>query len=328
MSSIQSTAKGYRAQVAIKGQRDSQTFPSKREAQQWAAKREIELRSQAAGNSTTKTLADAFKRYAEEVSPKRKGWRVEQVRLDNFTRTVLPCKLRVGMVEPEHIAVWRDIRLKEVAPGTVIRELGLLSSVFEVARREWKWIDANPIKSIRKPAQPAHRERLIAWSEIKRMLRALDHHPRSPAKTITQSIALCFLAALRTGMRASELTELHWDKFHGHYIRLDMTKTGVARDVPLSTKSRRVFERARGFDAVSVFCIVAHSRDSLFRRARDKAGLSGFTFHDARHTAATWLGRSGKVQMLEMCKIFGWRDPKHALVYFNPTVSDLAAKLG
>ena len=129
-------------------------------------------------------------------------------------------------------------------------------------------------------------------------------------------------------MRASELTELHWDKFHGHFIRLDMTKTGVARDVPLSKKSRRVFERARGFDAISVFGIQAQSRDVLFRRARDKAELSGFTFHDARHTAATWLGRSGKVQMLEMCKIFGWRDPKHALVYFNPTVSDLAAKLG
>jgi hypothetical protein len=30
---------------------------------------------------------------------------------------------------------------------------------------------------------------------------------------------------------------------------------------------------------------------------------------------------------MEMCKAFGWKDPKMALVYFNPTGDDLAAKL-
>ncbi len=59
----------------------------------------------------------------------------------------------------------------------------------------------------------------------------------------------------------------------------------------------------------------------------DGAGLSRFTFHDTRHTAATWIGRSGKLQLLELCKMFGWSDPKMAMIYFNPSADDLANKL-
>jgi len=328
MSSIQKTEKGYRVQVAVKGVRDSASFPTKREAQQWGAKREMELRTETVGTTTTKTLADAFKRYALEVTPTRKGWRWEQLRLAAFERSILPCKLRLPQITPEHIAAWRDIRIKEVSAGTVLRESVLLSSVFEMAIREWRWISSNPVRIIRKPSKPAHRERLITLHEIKAMLRALDYCVGQPAKSVTQTVALCFLAALRTGMRAGELTGLTWERVHGNYVRLEMTKTGVARDVPLSTKAQRIFRMAKGFDLEMVFGVKSQTLDTLFRRARDKAGLSGFTFHDSRHVAATWMGRSGKVEMLELCRIFGWQDPRHALIYFNPTVSDLAAKLG
>lgn len=329
MPSIQQTSKGYRAQVAVKGQRDSQTFPTKREAQQWAARRETELRSNvSAVASTKKTLEDAFKRYAEENSQQHKGWRWEQMRLKAFARSILPTKIPMGMVTTEHIALWRDSRSSEVSPGTVLREAVLLSAVFEVARREWRWISSNPVKDVRKPSKPMHRERVISRREIKMMLRALDHHPGRGAKSVTQSVAYCFLAALRTGMRAGELSKLTWDRYHGNYIRLETTKTGVPRDVPLSSKARIVFELARGFDSDLVFGMSSQTLDALFRRARAKAGLSGFTFHDSRHTAATWIGKSGKLNIMEFCKVFGWRDTRHALVYFNPSVSDLAAKLG
>lgn len=324
MASIQKTPKGYRVQIAIKGERDSQTFATKREAQQWAALREVDIR---APKGSTKTLADTLRRYADEVATTHKGWRHEHLRISAFER-VLPIKLPLVSITPEHIAQWRDDRLRLVSPGAVLRDISLLSAVFEMARREWRWIESNPVKIIRKPPAPEHRARLITWHEIKVMLRALEHHPNQPPKSITQALALCFLAALRTGMRGGELAGLTWDKYHGHYARLDTTKTGVGRDVPLSTKARRIFEQMRGFDRVLVFGLSSQTRDTLFRRARDRAGLSGFTFHDSRHCAATWLGRSGRVELLEFCKIFGWTDTKHALVYFNPTVSDLAAKLG
>ena len=328
MSSITKNGKGYRVQLSVLGQRDSQTFLTKREAQQWSLQREAELR---AGKGSTHTLADALARYAAEVSDKRRGWRAESLRLAYFgdaARSGLPSHLRMAAVTPEHIARWRDMRLAQVSAGSVLREIGLLSSVFETARREWRWLDANPIKMIRKPSAPEHRSRLITWSETKAMLRQLNHHPGQPAKSITQAIALCFIAARRTGMRAGEITGLTWDRYFGNYAHLPTTKTGVSRDVPLSTKARQVFDQARGFDSVLCFGVQSQTLDMLFRRARGRAGLSGFTFHDTRHCAATALGASGKVSLLEMCKIFGWRDTKNALIYFNPSVSDLANKLG
>ena len=77
-----------------------------------------------------------------------------------------------------------------------------------------------------------------------------------------------------------------------------------------------------------VFGITSQVLDSLFRRHRDRAGLAGFTFHDARHTAATRLAMSRKVDVLELCRIMGWKNPKQAMTYFNPTASQIAARLG
>jgi len=87
----------------------------------------------------------------------------------------------------------------------------------------------------------------------------------------------------------------------------------------------------RGHDREDVFLLGPGTRDAIFRRARERAGLSGFTFHDARHTAATRIGASvgqpGRLSFPEFVKVFGWRDPKHALIYVNPTADALADKL-
>lgn len=67
------------------------------------------------------------------------------------------------------IALYRDTRSSTIAPASVRRELALLSSVFEQARLEWDWCDANPCRDIRKPANSKHRDRTLQWWEIKRL---------------------------------------------------------------------------------------------------------------------------------------------------------------
>jgi integrase len=130
-------------------------------------------------------------------------------------------------------------------------------------------------------------------------------------------------------MRAGELCSLRWvDVFDTHCKIQVMVKTKASRrDVPLSDKTRRTIEMMRGWDEDLVFGIKPATLDALFRKYRAAAGLSGFTFHDSRHTAATWIGLSGKWNVLEMCKAFGWKNPKQAMVYFNPKADDLSSKL-
>lgn len=81
----------------------------------------------------------------------------------------------------------------------------------------------------------------------------------------------------------------------------------------------------RGWNDNMVFGLKMQTLSTLFRRYRQRAGLEGFTFHDTRHTAATMLAR--KVDVLDLCKIFGWKNTKMALVYYNPAVESLVDKL-
>ena len=329
MAEPKRTAVGtWRIEVEALGRRDSKTLPTKREAQQWGAQRRAELRALGAGRAgTVKTLGDALRRYAEEVSPTHRGERWEIVRLAAFARQTLPIKKKLADVTRADMQAWRDARLSVTARGTVLRDMGLLNAVLEHCRTEWQWLDANPLKDVTRPANPDHRTVLIKPLQTRRVLRALGHGgARQPVRTVSQAVALCYLTALASGMRAGELCGLTWAHVHADYCALPVTKT-VPRDVPLSKVARRLIERMRGFDDVLVFGLKSQTLDALFRRARTRAGLAGFTFHDARHTAATRIGLMPGMEPLTLCKIFGWKKMDQALVYFNPTVSNIASRL-
>lgn len=330
MATPRKTAAGtWRIEIEVNGVRDSVTLPTRRAAVEWAAVRAMEIKAGAGGTlGAMKTLGDAFKDYAEKVSEKRRGWKKELIRLDAFGRHVkMPLKKRMADITPQDLAQWRDARLAMNARGSVLRDMGLLSAVFEVARKEWGWITSNPMRSVSKPANPDHRERVISGAEIRGMLRALGYR-RGEVRTVGQAVAHAFLMALATGMRAGEICGLRWADVQPAWVRLEMTKNGSARNVPLSSVARRIVDAMRGWDEALVFGLKSQSLDAMFRKYRARAGLSGFTFHDARHTAATRMGRQGRVHVLELCKIFGWKNTKQALVYFNPSAADLAAKLG
>lgn len=329
MASIQKTAKGYRAQVKTLGVRDSQVFPTRREAVEWGARRELQIKEGKTKHpGELHTLLEALRRYAEEVSPTKRGERWEAVRLAAFEKPSyrLPLDLPIIDVTPQHIADFRDVRGAKLKDSSVLRELTLLSSVFETARLEWGWVKHNPCKDIRKPREGKHRERVILWWELRKIFRKMGHRPRAQRiETVSQAVALATLTALRTGMRAGELCGLTWSKVYEAHAHLPVTKNGESRNVPLSRRALELLERAKGWDDERVLGLTTATLDALFRKYRARAGLEGFTFHDTRHTAATMLAK--KLHILDLCKMFGWKDPKMAMVYYNPHASTIAALL-
>lgn len=326
MASVQKTARGYRVQVFVKGVRDSATFRTKREADAWGVSREAELLEQAVLAPDRRfTVGDMLRRYRDEVTPKKRGARWEAVRINMFLASEhFPASMALADASSDVFGRWRDVRLAQVKPGSVLREIGVVSAAFETARREWKWVQANPIKDVRRPGMPEHRDVVISRSQIRGMLKALGYSRRHGVGQVRHVVAVAFLVALRTGMRQGELCGLEWSRVHADYCRLPVTKT-VARNVPLSRKARALIERMRGWDDALVFDIPTATLDAMFRKYRTRAGLSGFTFHDSRHTAATWLAR--KLDVLDLCKAFGWKDPKRAMIYYNPTASQMAARM-
>lgn len=59
----------------------------------------------------------------------------------------------------EQLAQGRDSWLKTVHTSTVLREMTLLSSVFEVARTEWKACHVNPVRDTKRPSNMPPRKR-------------------------------------------------------------------------------------------------------------------------------------------------------------------------
>lgn len=168
MASILLVKSGFRAAVYVKGVRDTKQFRTKREAVAWAAARETEIRTlppDPAEQAQKHTLQDAFDKYYNEIAPTHKGEKWEQVRLLKFGRDLPASRKRIADVTTTDLAEWRDQRLKTVSASSVLREIKLLGSVFEVARKEWRWVGINPVRDLKKPRAPEHRKRTVsAWA--------------------------------------------------------------------------------------------------------------------------------------------------------------------
>ena len=95
--------------------------------------------------------------------------------------------------------------------------------------------------------------------------------------------------------------------------------------MPMVYQVRRLFDLMKGWDDVYVFAVQRTSLDEIFRRHRDRIGLSGFTFHDSRHTAATRISK--QVDVLTLCKLFGWKSTTQALTYYNPTPEQMRKQM-
>lgn len=309
----------WRAEVVRRSKRVSKVHPSKRAAQEWAARQEY-LIIEGAENPGRAKFGEVLQRYANEVSPTKRGEKWEIIRIGALRRDTLAA-IPVGDLAPRDIAAWRDRRLAEVSPASVAREMQLVSAVLTIARREWGMIRVNPAFDVTKPKKPPPRDRLPTDEEVARLLQVAGAN----LEFETARAVHAFRFALETGMRAGEIVGLTWDRVNlsARVARLDRTKNGTAREVPLSSEAVRLIEALPR--ANPVFGIGSQNLDVLFRRMRDKAAISGLTFHDSRHAAITRLSK--KLDVLELARMVGHRNLNQLLTYYNAPASEIAKKL-
>lgn len=317
MATFRRRGDAWQAEIRRRGFYRSATFATKSEARAWAARIETDYLDGRRGKTAHRTLDDALARYAREVSPKRRGARWEAIRLTFWRREMSLRHLLLSELTPEEIGKWRDSRLKEVSAGTVLREFSLLSAILETARKEWKWLATNPLADVRKPPQPQPRKRLISDDEAAKVVAALNGR-------LSAQVGVMFRLSLETAMRAGEIHSLTWERINGRVALLPLTKNGEMREVPLSTAAMEIIHELPHREG-PLFDVQPGTRDELFRRAREKARLSGFTFHDARATALTRLAR--KVDVLTLARIAGHRDIRTLMVYYRESASDIASRL-
>jgi integrase len=315
------------AEIMLLGVRDSKGgFPTKGHAKAWAEPREDEIRASKGKSTVQKTLIDALDRYVNEVTAGKKGKVWEEIRIKKFKRELDFVGKLMNDVDASDIAAWRDAGLKRktkpLKPGTVNREMNVLSNVFTVAMTEWKWCKSNPVREVKRPKNPHGRDRLTEPEERQAMLDALGYVEGMVPKLIKHRVAYAYLIALETAMRAGEICSVTAQMQHldEKYIALPDTKNGKRRNVSLSSRAVdlwRFFPNGIGLTPGQI--------DSNWRLARERAGVVDLTFHDSCHQAITDLAR--KLNVPELSRTTG-RSIKTLMIYYNESPTTISDKLG
>jgi integrase len=318
----------WQARVQRKGQQPvSKSFQSKEDAQRWARSVESEIDR---GSYTNQILADRslFKdvilRYLEEVTLKTRSMREDTYRLKALARHPI-AKLRMTALTPMRVAEYRDERLKVVSAGTVIRELSYFSSIVNHARREWSFSMINPIPLVKKPASPHGRNRILTEEELGRLYAALTPKIKSSNHWILPLTKF----AIATAMRRSEILGLQWKyvDLQKRIAFIPLTKNGESRLVPLSSMAIEILKSLPRNLNGTVFPVNGTTLSAAIDKARIKAQIEDFHFHDLRHMAITRMAKK-LPNLIELSAVSGHRSLAMLKRYYHPNPEQLAEKLG
>lgn len=326
MASIRQHGNRWQARVRRSGHPiQSRSFSTRHDAEQWARSLEVEIDRglfRPASDDHKISLRELIHRFIEEVLPSMKGAKEDAIRLRAICRRPI-AEYALTNLTAERIAHYRDERLQQVAPATVVRELAYLSSIINHARKEWAFPIPNPVSLVRKPFGGRGRDRVLTPHEQERLLAVLS--PKGRKNPLTKPIVQI---ALATAMRRGELLSLKWCDIDliGQTATLHTSKNGEGRVVPLSSKAVEVLNGLPR-DGDTVFPITSYALAANFKRAVNAAGLTNLRFHDLRHTAITQMSRK-LPNVIELASVSGHRSLKMLQRYYHPRPEELARKLG
>ena len=354
----------WQAKVRRKGfPTQSRTFSYKDDAEKWvrATERELETsgfidRKEAEKN----TLEDVLRRYQREITPSKKSAAIESIKIDVILKDGVLPKLKMSALTSSAIANWRDRRLQMVTGATVNREIDILSSALNHARREWSINVENPVPFVKRPEKARARDRRFSTEEEKYLAAALTGGERKSDGTFCKGARNPWLLplvelALETAMRRGELLSLQWENvdLERQTAHLPDTKNGDARTVPLSRRAVAILRalptesRDKQMESQPTGAVFATTMMALkmgftraVRRARDqyiadcleaqRKPVNGFLedvhFHDTRHEAASRLAEK-LTNVLELSAVTGHKDLRMLKRYYHPRAEDLAKKL-
>jgi integrase len=314
------------------------SFKTLRLANRWARKIESEMdegRHFRNAEARRRTVADAIDRYVQEELPKLRHGSMHKSKLPWWRKTIGTLKL--SEVTPAKLAECRsklkaekytrakpDAERTTLKPGekpqefvrsdaTVNRYLAVLSHVFTVAKREWHWLSSNPMEEVSRLEEGSGRVRFLSTDERKRLL-------AETAKD--RKLHVFTMLALSTAARAGELRNLNWSdvELKTGRMLLRETKNTQPRAVWVQGEALRLLKRHKATEKKAEQQPEQPADDRIFKSPRGRAygyadqfataceaaKVADFTFHDLRHSAATYLAREGATEQ-QLRAIGGWK---------------------
>lgn len=199
-----------------------------------------------------------------------------------------------------------------LAPQTIKHVLGLLKRMLRFADRRGVCPFPAGLRFTMPKLDNEKTENMTA-EQLHRYLSALDEEP-------DQDAAAFLRLALLTGMRKNAILNLQWqdvDFAKGHIVlRGEHAKKGKTEHLPLTAAAREVLGGVTRTESPYIFPGKDGARRQDFRRmarrVRDKAGLPPDfrPLHGLRHTFASALASSGKVDLYTLQKLLTHESPQ------------------
>lgn len=265
---------------------------------------------------TLKEFLVEYLKHGKEVVKKR-SWYREEYGSRHFLE--LFGDRTLSEITPKDVDDYKQIRLNEVAPATVNRELQIVRHLFNLAKRWKKFFGENPVSEAKLLSVNNQKERILTPEEEEKLLGLCN-----------PCLKPILITALHTGMRKSEILTLKWTNvdLDNSVITIEHTntKTKTTRRIPVNSVLRKLLLEQKLKSGGSEFIFLSQDgnpykrHDSLkgaFERLCKKAGISGLRFHDLRHTAATRMIEAG-ASIVAVSKILGHSDIKMTMRYTHP----------
>lgn len=318
----------FQVKMMVAGHRVSRVFDFLDEARTWRdlqrasssldldEKRIFEARANKR-EARTFTVLQALDRYAEEVTPGKKGSAVELTRIKKAKRTQLAAK-SLYMVTPKDALAFLD----EIGGSDNNRRkyASLLSHLYRIAVKRWGLAVENPVSGkIEMPSNGKPRDRRLKGNEAKLLLKHLSGEARS-----------VFEFAIETAMRRGEILALEWKAINlrNRTATLSDTKNGEPRAVPLSSAAIRVLKgQTRGIGNTKVFGITPVRLRREWEAARVAAGIPDIRLHDMRHEGTSRLFEKG-LNVMEAASVTGHKTLSMLKRYTHLNPTNIAKKLG
>lgn len=329
---------GWRAQIQRKGVRTSMTFQTKAAAQQWAAAEEAAIMAGSRGQYPDRTLTDAVERYRKEVTNKKGATvaRADHLRFDAWLRDFPELAHKVfHTITAEDIAEWVSKRSAQVSESSVLREAQQFRPIWGLAIDQWLWAGKSPWKAVKLPGKGHARTRLPKWQEVRLMARSAGY-VTGIAPTSQQCESMwAYLVALHTALRSGEVLRMSRSNVDlaRRVYRLEEHKTDGhigTRFVPFTRRAAKLLrvldEAAKAAGRDEYFTVSDGSRDTIWRKVRDRVMIDGLRFHDSRAAALTWLAK--RYDVMTLAKISGHTDINQLFeAYYRESPEDIAARL-
>ncbi len=277
-------------------------------------------------------LDEVWEKYFEAYQTAGKSPNKEKNRYDTLIKPRLGKKAldAISVMDIQRLVIdMKKTKTKRGAPYSVksIRNTTeLISRLYNFAKRQSLYDGDNPVEKATLPKVNNEVVRYLTEQQITELLFFLDSYHNKEVANIVKFL-------LFTGTRRGEAFKLKWSDidFERNIMRLKDPKGGRDEYVPLNSMAVSVLNNQRQYKRKETDLVFPSNNNTVrsdinshWRKIKKAVNLPvDFRLHDLRHTFASLLASSGKVDLYTLQKLMTHKSPQMTQRYAHLIDSSL-----